>query len=714
MNIVEALNVALPEIPQRRQQKRPPKMNPGLVAREHLMEGTPVVRVLVPETHSFYNLPPDLWKLLQLFDGERDYEEIAALYRERYGIAATPEWVRDFATENAEGALWQRSLQEKNARYRDELAAKHRAHTQKKSNLAEITFPAWDPDRALTWIHDRIPFIFTYQFLLVSLGMFGFASYIAISRWSEIGRDNLEFYNFTDKSAADIFWFWILVCLISVVHEFCHGLACKHTGGESHSMGFLLIYLSPAFYCDTTEAWVYGGKWQIIATAAAGVWSSLIIYSLASFLWWGTASNSVVHSAAYMTMLASGILPVVINLNPLIKLDGYYIFTELLDISDLKENSTSYVMGWVKKNIFRLPVEVPYVRWQRRLLYVPYTLASGVYSYGLLFFVVTFVYNIFHRYTEQWAFVPATLLALLIFKSRILASLRFMKLFYLDKRDLVKVWFTPARYAALACAGLVIFFAPVWRESIEGRFLLEPGKHTVVRVEVPGTLAEIYAEEGQAVSAGTPLLRLRNLDLESESAKVKADLRSAEGHAVEAQLRYADYATAERHRQELAEADREIRGQMSRLTVLSPMTGTIVSPRVKDLQGSYLLPGSEVLQIADLSLLQARIYIPEPDVGKIRLGAPVSLRPDALTTSILGDVTFVATSSTQLEAGLLPPDAYKGIQGSRYYVVRVPVDNGERLLRDGMTGSAKILVRHQSLARFTWQSVTEFIRRKLW
>ncbi|MGO9827966.1 MAG: hypothetical protein ACLPMG_22150, partial [Terriglobales bacterium] len=526
MNIVEALNVALPEIPERlARQKRVLKMDPRLVGREHVLDGVPVVRVLIPDSHGFHDLPPEYWELIQLFDGERTYEEIADLFTARTGIAASADWVLEFATENAEGPFWSRTLQEKNARFREELAEKRRARTSKKSkwsNLAEITFPAWDPDATLTKVHDRVRFIFTYQFLLVSLALFAFATYVLVSHWAEIGQDNLEFYNFTHKGLADIIEFWVLICVIACIHEFCHGLVCKHTGGESHSMGLLLIYLSPAFYCDTTEAWVYGSKWQRIATAAAGIWSSLIIYSLASFVWWGTAVESTMHNVAYVVMLASGILPVLINLNPLIKLDGYFIFTELLDVPDLKENATLYVNNWVKKNIFRLPVEVPYATWRRRLLYVPYTMASSFYSYGLLFFVVTFLFNVIHRYNPDWAFVPAALLALLIFKSRILTLWRFMRLLYLDKKDRIEAWFTLRHTAAFACLSLIVLFAPVWRETVQGRMVLEPVQRAVVRVEVPGTVMQTNVEEGQIVSAGAPLLRLRNLDMESEAARVAA------------------------------------------------------------------------------------------------------------------------------------------------------------------------------------------------
>src|SRR5208283_2661939 len=495
---------------------------------------------------------------------------------------------------------------------------------------------------------------------------------------------------------------------------FCHGLACKHTGGESHALGLLLIYLTPCFYCDTTEAWVYGSKWQRITTAAAGIWSSLILYSLASFVWWGTAVDSTMHNLVYVVMLASGILPVLINLNPLIKLDGYFIFTELLDIPDLKENATLYVNNWVKKNIWRLPVDVPYVTWRRRLLYVPYTMASSFYSYGLLFFVVTFLYNVLHRYSPDWAFVPAALLALLIFKSRILTLWRFMRLLYLDKKDRVKAWFTPGHSVVFAGLSLLVLFAPVWRETVEGRLVLEPVRRAVVRVEVPGTVMQTNVEEGQEVSAGTPLLRLRNLGMESEAAIVAADLRLASARAFQAQMRYKDFATAERHREELTAHDRALQEKMTQLTVLSPVAGTVISPRVEDLLGTYLPSGSEVMEIADTSMFQALVFISAPDVGKVRLGAPAALHVDARAGSILGNVTLLAPASSEAEKGLFNAQEYKGLGSSRYYVAWIPVPNPGGRLRDGFTGNAKIFVRRRSLAGFGWQGVNDFLGRKLW
>src|SRR5205814_8448375 len=169
-----------------------------------------------------------------------------------------------------------------------------------------------------------------------------------------------------------------------------------------------------------------------------GIWVELIFCSAASVLWWGTPAGSPVHDFAYKIMLITGVAVVLMNLNPLIKLDGYYLFSELIGISTLKESSTEFVSTWMRRNIFRLPVDVPYLSHRRRLLFAVYAMLSGLYSYVVLFAVVRLSYNIAARFNPQWAFLPALALALLIFRARVRSSVRFMRAFYLDKKPDIK------------------------------------------------------------------------------------------------------------------------------------------------------------------------------------------------------------------------------------------------------------------------------------
>ena len=716
MNIVEALNVALPEIPARAK-RRLPRMNPRIIAREQIEEGQPTMMVLVPEMHQYYRLTPDQWILLQLYDGNRTYQEVAEMFSAQAGIAYTPELAQEFAEASPEAGFWYQTQQEKNFTLCEKLKQERSERIKRKSkfsNLAEVAFAAWDPDVFLTKLHARLEFLFSRGFLLLSLGMFTFMGYVFVTHWGEIGRDSVAFFDFTSKGTADLVAFWVLMCFIGFVHETCHGLGCKHTGGEVHGMGFLLIYLSPAFYCDTTEAFVYGGKWERIVTVAAGLWSGLIICSLATLLWWGTPPGGYVHDLAYTLMLASGILPVLINLNPLIKLDGYYLFTELLEVVELKERSTQFVTTWVKRNIFSLPVEVPYVTLRRRLLYVPYTLLSGVYSYGLLFIVVRFLYNVSHKYSPEWAFIPALLLAVVIFKSRILGLGRFMKDVYSDKKDRVRAWLVPSRVFPLTLAVLVVLFAPVWRETVEGRFILEPVQRAVLRVQVPGQVVEAQAEEGQFVAAGSPLLRLSNLTLQSEAAETDSQLHLASARLTQAQIRYADQASAQGQWQELAERNRLFRDQLAQLTLVTPIAGMVVTPRVRDLLGAYLERGAEAVEVDDVSVLRARIYVPGPDVPRVHVGHPATLHLDAMPGSLSGTVVSVAPASAEMENGVVEQDHYQGMELHNFYLASILLPNPNLSWKSGVTGTARIYVRRRSFAGFLWRGVADFVGRKVW
>ena len=442
MNLAEALNAALPEIPIRNLPKdRPPRLDPKLIIKEQTQDGKPMVMVVIPSTRRYYPLTHEQWGLLSLFDGIRTCQEIAELHTARTSVLYSEEYVRGFVESIADQPFWYKTAQEQNIALWEKLKDERRHRTKKESrfgNLAEITFSAWDPNDYLTKAHQKLKFVFTRGFLIFNLILFAFMAYVWIDRWGEIGHDTLEFFTFTHKGLWDLVEFWLLIFVVGFVHESSHGLACKHTGGEVHRMGFLLIYLEPCFFCDVTEAWIYGSKWQRIMTMAAGLWSELILCGFATILWWGLPPGGFVHEFAYKIILIGGLFAVFINLNPLIKLDGYFILTEMLEISELKELSTEFTTSWVKKKILRLPVEVPATAWKRRLLFVPYYLLSDIYGYVLLFFVVTFVYNLSSKYSPQWAFVPALGVGWLMFRKRIRAFLSLIRQVYLDKKDLIR------------------------------------------------------------------------------------------------------------------------------------------------------------------------------------------------------------------------------------------------------------------------------------
>ncbi len=717
MNLAEALVQALPELPTQTLATRKLKLDPALVPREEVDEnGDPLIVVYVPEKACVYRIPKIQYDLLCLFDGERSFAEIAETFTANTGIDFPEKLVREMATNLADTGLWHQSAQERNITLSQKLAEERKKRIARKSkygNFSHITFKAWDPDQYLAWANEKFSFLFTGWFNLLTLTLFTWTAYIWIGRWTEISRDTVLYYTFTQKNGWDLLEFWLLFLGIGFFHESAHGITAKHFGAGVHSMGFQLIYLTPAFAVETTELWVRSGKWQRIMSSLAGIYLEMCFCGIGTIVWWGTPPGSFAHEWAYKVMLITGFIVIVVNMNPLIKLDGYYIFSELIGIPDVKEKSTAFLSGWVRKHVFRLPVELDYVPTSRRWLYVPYAFVSGLYSYLLLYAVVRFSYNIFHRYSPEWAFIPAMALGWLIFRGRIKRFGAFMKTLYLDKKKLWQMHMTPARRAVVAAAMLLLLALPMWRKTVGAAFVLEPVQRAEVRAHVGGRVEQVFVDENSRVTAGTPLVAMYNSAVETEIAH--SAMRLQETSARRNQTLLANVS--------IAEANSEFHGAVQtheatlirsrELHPIAPISGVVVTPHVSDLTGTFVKEGTPLMEIDDTSSLIARVYVPEYEVKDVRPGAKASLDLKALTRPIQGRVTSLHQAPSQPEEGLIEMTAYKGLRAPNFYVVNIAVGNPGSLM-PGMSGSAKLLVGHYSLAGLIWNEVKEFVGRRLW
>jgi putative peptide zinc metalloprotease protein len=718
MNLTRVLDVALPEIPARIISQRAPRIPPDVVFKEHIEDGKPIVRALVPSQDAMYRFPPANFALAQEFDGLRTFDEIAESYSARTGMEYSADEIREFAVALESAGFWHKTALEKNILMMQKDAEKRRkllkTGKSKYGDLAQITFPAVNPDKFLTWFHSYTWWVYTWNFTLFTLAGFAIMTAITISHWGEIGRDTLQFFNFSEKSWADVGTFYLVALGAMCWHEIGHGHACKHYGGRVPSMGFLLIYLTPAFYTDTSEGQVMGSRYQRLIIALAGAWAELYICAAATVIWWLSPPDTNLHSVAYMMMLITGIASLLINFNPLIKLDGYYMMCEIFGLVDLKENSTAYVSAWVKRHFWRLPVEVPYVPRRWRLGYVVYALLSGLYSYTILYVVARFVGNVFRNFDPDWSFIPELATAALVFRSRIRTLVNFMKFIYLDKKDRIAAWMSARHGWTLAAAIILLCLLPLWHDSVQGRFILEPARNAVVHSSVPGSVIRVYARENTDVQANQPLFQLRNLSLESQLSRSEAEYHMAAIRATTAKINYANFGAAVEERDRLSKQLNLLNSQNAALEIVSPISGTVLTPKVTDRIGSYLTKGTELIEIGDLRNMRARIFVSEHDFYKVASNSRIRLQVDGLWRRWNSLLDSIAPLSSEMDPALAEENKFKGLRPPNFYVAKAEIDNEDRELKPGMTGEARIYGPRRSLAELIWRETRRFLVRKLW
>src|SRR5207237_694892 len=95
-------------------------------------------------------------------------------------------------------------------------------------------------------------------------------------------------------------------------------------------------------FCDTTDAWQLGSRRQRIWVSAAGIVAEGVLAILAIYVWYFTRDGAV-NAIAFHVMAVSLASTVLLNANPLMKRDGYYILSDLLRAPNLASKSFAHL-----------------------------------------------------------------------------------------------------------------------------------------------------------------------------------------------------------------------------------------------------------------------------------------------------------------------------------------------------------------------------------
>src|SRR5579862_9041364 len=383
-----------------------PKLREDLRISEQQILGETSYVVKVLNEFSYNRYGPLEFGLLKACDGTRTPAEIAQYMTEQDPTTPlTEEDVLEFL-DGVDTNLWEKTIGEK--------------------NLARL-------DPYLSWMYTR-------AFALVSISLFIVAMAILTRDWNRIAADTAGLYSFAGKSAYDIWAFWLIMLFLGAVHEFGHGLTCKHYGGEVPQMGFLLIYFTPAFYTDTTDILIFDTATPRQLTIFAGIWIELFICSIATIVWSLTFPGSLTNDLAYKLLLLSGIQGALVNLNPLIKADGYYALAQLVQIDSLREDSFAYLRAWAQKYFLFRKVELPAASRRQRRIFLAFGIAAVVYSTTLLILVFRFVVNVCVSEMGNWGYVVLAIGLYLMFRKKAREAMPHIRSAYWKSREIFMKW----------------------------------------------------------------------------------------------------------------------------------------------------------------------------------------------------------------------------------------------------------------------------------
>ena len=181
---------------------------------------------------------------------------------------------------------------------------------------------------------------------------------------------------------------WIALIIATFLHEFAHGLTCKHYGGEVHEVGFLLVFGLPCFYCNVSDAWLFPQRYKRLLVTLAGGYCDLCIWAVAVFVWRLTPLQTPVNYVAYVILTLCG-GRIFFNFNPFLRLDGYYLLSDWINVPNLQQRSRDRLMGTVRWTLWGGARPEAEAKGRLLLLYGAVSWLV-ILSYGLAMFAAVF------------------------------------------------------------------------------------------------------------------------------------------------------------------------------------------------------------------------------------------------------------------------------------------------------------------------------------
>ncbi len=697
---------------------RRPKLRSDVRISEQTVNGETSYVIKNHETNSYNRYGATEYELLRLCDGTRTPLEISEELTKRHPDSPLDEAeVLEFL-DSIEPALWERSLGEKNLAVLERIRDERKGRVD-QSSVLYMSFKAWDPNNTLAKLDPYLSWLFTPGFVAFSILLFIASAYLLAGDWARVQQDTASLYNFADKSAYDLWIFWILLLGLGGVHEFGHGLTCKHFGGDVHQMGFLLIYFTPAFYTDTTDILLFTKTSERQWVIFAGIWVELVFCGLAALLWHFTLPGTVINDIAYKLMLLSGIQGALLNLNPLIKADGYYALSQFLDMDNLREDSFAYLQAWFDRYFLRHDIDLPPASRRQRRIFFIFGLCAILYSTSLLVLVVVFVKNVLvNRLGTEWGYIGTVCVIYFFSRAGIRSAIPKVRAWLRDKKEVWMRWkMTPARGFGAAALALLVFLPPV-PSRVSTPMVLEAGKSAHVRAEVPGKIQAVYVHQGDTVKAGQVLATLENPEITSDDRVLSQELALAAAGVRYGEDRSDPSTTANatvksvRLQQELDVANR----QVAELELRSPIDGVIETTGVSEMAGQFLAPGEEFAKIVDRSRMRARILVRDLDLQDVQVGAPARVKVLTYPFRTFGGEVERIMPATSADRPVAETENLErlGQQLTSYIAVDMEFPNPDGTLKEGMTGTAKISGKSSPLgwqvARGTWR----WLRGQIW
>lgn len=393
-------------------------------------------------------------------------------------------------------------------------ARQHSFWREALSNYLFIRIPLVRPDPILDWLYPLLRPLLSRRFAQVT-ALVGILALVLVARqWDLFVTTFLGFWNWEGAAA-----FGMALILVKVLHETGHALACRHFGLRVPTIGVAIIVLWPVMFTDATEAWRLTSRRARVMIAAAGMLTEVSIACYAT-LFWVVLPDGLLRSVAFTLATTTWVMSLLVNLNPFMRFDGYYLFADLFNIPNLQERGYALARNRLRHVLFGVPlVADPSLRPRDQRIAMVWAFATWIYRFFLFLGIALLVYRFFFKALGILLFAVEIWWFILLPIWREVSAWR-EHLAEIDPRR--------KRIALFGGGGLLLLLLVPWESDFTAPAVMRAGEYQKLFPVEPSQVKGAYVRNGETVRKGQLLYELQAPDLEAEIATMRAEVSSAE------------------------------------------------------------------------------------------------------------------------------------------------------------------------------------------
>jgi putative peptide zinc metalloprotease protein len=569
-------------------------------------------------------------------------------------------------------------------------------------NVMFIRFPLLDPDHFLRRTLPLVGWLISWVGALIWLGVIVMAGKVAIENF-DLLRDQSQGL----LSPANLPLLYLALIAIKTLHEFGHAYFCRRFGGEVHTMGIMLLIFTPLPYMDATSSWAFRNRWQRILVAAAGMIVELFVAGLATFVWAQTGPG-LVHNLAYNMIFVASVSTLLFNLNPLLRFDGYYILTDLLEIPNLHQRAARHVRHLFEHYLFGLKQSKSPASSGREACWLTvFMTLSGAYR--------VFVFGSILLFVADRLLLLGILMAVICAITWVLIPIGRMVNYLATSPALER---QRPRAVAASLLLTLLLVASLQLIPLPHRFrapgIVQATEWSTVLTETAGYLNALDSAPGDTVHRGQILFRLENPELLASLHSALARVAEIEARLLQALSdEPANVQPLQSLLQSASQRLDKLRREETRLAVRAAHDGIWVATEAKDSIGRWLPRGAPVGHVINPASFEFCATVRQEDVNHLFTstlpGAKVRLRGEASHEIHIQRLRLIPASQTTLpspalgwtgggEIPVVVDDPQGRTAAEPFFEIRAELaSNGQATLLHGRTGKIRFELDPQPL-----------------